>query len=407
MKNLLFFLFVSFNSYSIDYELNLVNKDLNQFIAWYSDSAHITVVLDKDIDGSVSIFARTGVDSQDMESLFIDVLNSQGLAYKFENNIYRVFKSKVNLMPEEIITTFYDFKKTSGKYVDDFIPTLKLLTQQLITSHYLQKKDNKLNIKSAKFSIESLFNGRSILVTAPRFVHKHLKPVFERLDSSLPQVLVKVAIIETVDTDLFDFGVMWLAHSGNTTFGNNHNPSLDESLALLVDNVGFNAALSIVDKTDNINIKSMPQLLILHGEKGEINIGQNVPFLSGSTVTSGTNAGNPYQTIDRQDVGLILQVQPFISNNNIVVNISQELSSISTDIQASDIITDKRSLNTSLNIKSGHSVVLGGLVSDFTTTSVSGIPLLMDLPFIGTAFTNKSDKTVKRNLSIVLEVVTL
>jgi general secretion pathway protein D len=277
----------------------------------------------------------------------------------------------------------------------------------LINTHYTKSKDSKFNDKNAKFSIESIFNGRSVLVTAPRFVHKHLTPIFKRLDSSLPQILVKVAVIETVDTDLFDVGVKWLLKSSKNTFGNNHQPSLDESLALLIDNVGFDAALSIVDKTDNVNIKSMPQLLILHGETGSINVGQNVPFLSGSTVTSGTNAGNPYQTIERQDVGLILNVQPYISNNNIIVNIEQELSSISSDIQASDIITDKRSLKTSLNIKNGESVVLGGLVSDFKTETVSGIPLLMDIPFVGSIFTNKSDMTVKRNLSIVLEVVVL
>jgi general secretion pathway protein D len=407
MKKLLLILFISFNSYSIDYELNVVGKNLNQFISWFSDISHKTIILDKDVDGTVFIFARTGVKGQDLYPLFFSVLKSQGLEYRIENNIYRVYKSKLNLMPEDIITEFYDFKNISGKYVDNLIPSLNLLSSQLINTHYTKSKDSKFNDKNAKFSIESIFNGRSVLVTAPRFVHKHLIPILKRLDSSLPQILVKVAVIETVDTELFDVGVKWLLKSSKNSFGNNHQPSLDESLALLIDNVGFDAALSIVDKTDNVNIKSMPQLLILHGETGSINVGQNVPFLSGSTVTSGTNAGNPYQTIERQDVGLILNVQPYISNNNIIVNIEQELSSISSDIQASDIITDKRSLKTSLNIKNGESVVLGGLVSDFKTETVSGIPLLMDIPFIGSVFTNKSDMTVKRNLSIVLEVVVL
>tara|TARA_R110001583_G_scaffold86713_2_gene226512 strand:+ start:742 stop:1971 length:1230 start_codon:yes stop_codon:yes gene_type:complete len=406
----IFFIFTflfSFNSFSINYELSLVDKNLNQFISWFADTTKNTIILDKEIDGSVTIFSRSGVNATDLHALFSNVLDSQGLSYRIENNIYRVYKSNLNLMPEDIITTFYDFNNISGKQVDNLIPTIKSLITQLIESRYKKSKDSKLDDDNSLFSVESLFNGRSILLTSPRFVHTHLQDVFTRLDTSLPQVLVKVAIVESVDTDLFDFGVQWLGYFGNTTFGNNHQPSLDESLALLIDNVGFDATLSIVDKTDNVHIKSMPQLLILHGEQGGINVGQNVPFISGSTVTSGTNAGNPYQTIQRQDVGLILKVQPFISNNNIVINIEQELSSISTDIQASDIVTDKRSLITSLNIKSGESVVLGGLVSDFKTNTVSGIPLLMDIPFIGPAFTNKTDKTVIRNLSIVLEVVVL
>jgi general secretion pathway protein D len=151
----------------------------------------------------------------------------------------------------------------------------------------------------------------------------------------------------------------------------------------------------------------MPQIVVLHSEKGAINVGQNVPFISGSTVTSGANAGNPYQTIERQDIGLILHVEPFISNGNVTLTLSQELSSIASDVQASDIVTDKRKLTTTLTIKDNHSVVLGGLISDFKTTSVSGIPLLMDIPYLGKIFTNTSTKSSVRNLSVVLEVVIL
>ena len=404
MKKLLIILLFSFTSHALEFELNLVNKNLNQFIAWFSDTTKTVVVLDKDIDGSVSIFARSGIKATNIFSLFTHVLNSQGLTYRLEKGVYRVYKTKINLMPEDIISSFYDFKNISGKHVENVVPILKTLIEQLITAHYLQEKQSKFKDKNNHFSIESLFSGRSILLTAPRFVHEHLNPIINQLDSSLPQVMVKVVIIEAVDTDLFDVGVKWLAHISNTTMGNNHTPSLDESLALLIDNVGFDAALSIIDKTDNVSIKSMPQLVVLHGEQGAINVGQNVPFLSGSTVSSGANVGNPYQTIERHDIGLILKVKPFISNNNIIIDITQELSSISEDIQASDIVTDKRSLSTSLNIKSGETVVLGGLVSDFKTKSVSGIPLLMDLPFIGAVFSNTTDKTVIRNLSIALEV---
>lgn len=407
MKKFILLLFISFNSYSLDYELNVVGKNLNQFISWFSDTTHQTIILDKDIDGSVFIFARKGVNSKDLYPLFKSVLYSQGLTYKVENNIFRVYKSKIDLMPEDIISNFYDFKNISGSQVNNLIPTLKSVSQQLITAYYLQKNESKLKIDNSKFSIESLFFGRSVLVTAPRFVHDHLSPILSRLDVSLPQVLVKVAIIETVDTDLFDLSVQWLKASGVTSITNNNPVSLDDSLALLIDSVGFDAAISIVNKTDNVNIKSMPQILILHGQKGSINVGQNVPFITGSTVTSGTDSSNPYQTIQRQDVGLILKVQPFITKNNIVINIEQELSSISNDIQASDIITDKRSLKTTLNIQSGNSVVLGGLISESKNNTVSGIPLLMDLPLIGSVFTNKSDLSVIRNLSIVLEVLTL
>lgn len=407
MKRFLFIFLLSFNSMALEYELSLVGKDLNQFIAWFSDTTGFTVIVDSQIDQNVSIFARKGFHAKDLHTVFKNVLHSQNLDFTVDNGVYRIFKSKANANPDDIITSFYDFKFISGTYVDALIPVLNSLFSNLSKEHYRSITNNKADDKSTVFTVESLFSGRSILLTAPQFMHDYFYNIMPKLDVSLPQVLVKVAIIESVDTDLFDLGVQWLGHIGNSSFGNNHQPSLDESLALLIDNVGFDVALAIVDKTDKVNIKSMPQLLILHGEKGGINVGQNVPFLSGSTVSSGVNSGNPYQTIERQDVGLILKVQPFITNNNIVVNIEQELSSISSDIQASDIVTDKRSLITTLNIKSGESVVLGGLVSDTKINSVSGIPLLMDIPYIGKAFTNKTNKTVTRNLSIVLEVLAL
>jgi general secretion pathway protein D len=279
---------------------------------------------------------------------------------------------------------------------------------QLITNVYLPVKSKKITSKKDnRFSLESFFSGRSLLLTAPRFVHTHFKPIFQRLDQKLPQVLIKVAIVEAVDSDLEELGVHWLKSSGSYSTGVNHGRSLDESLALLIDKVGFDAAISIVNKTSNVKIKSLPQIVVLHAEKGSINVGQNVPFLSGSTVSSGVNTGNPYQTIERQDIGLILQVEPFISNENITLTLSQELSSIANDVQASDIVTDKRKLTTTLNIKDNHSVVLGGLISDFKTTSVSGIPLLMDIPYLGKIFTNTSTKSSVRNLSVALEVVIL
>jgi general secretion pathway protein D len=407
MKYIYLLVLISFNSFSLDYELNLVNKDLSQFIAWFSDTTNKTIIVDKDIDGKVKVFARQGVDSKDIYSLFVNVLNSQGLSYRIENNVYRVFKTQLNLMPEVIETKFYDFKNISGDFVTSNVIVIESLIDKLIRSHYVQKKSNSVKKDNTNFSVSSLFSGRSLLITAPSFVHEHLGPIVKRLDSQTPQVLVQVIIIETTDIDLFDVGVRWLGKSNKSYLGNNHAPTLDNALALLIENVGFDAAISIIDKTDNVTIKSQPKLSILHAQKGQINVGQNVPFISGSTTSSGANAGNPYTTIQRQDIGLILDVQPFISDNNVTLIINQELSSISEDIQASDIVTDKRSLSTTLSIKAGDTVVLGGLVSEQITKSVSGIPLLMDLPFIGDAFKNSQDKTVIKNLSIAIKVTAI
>jgi len=399
--------FCSFNVKAVDYEINLVGKDLNQFIVWFSDTTKSTVILDKDIDGTVSVFARSGVKSRTMLNLFVNVLNSQGLSYRFENGIYRVYKTKLNLMPLDIKTEFYDFANISGTHVESLVPVIDSLINNLIDNKYLSEDKKSINSKSLKYSVESLFSGRSLLITAPVFIHSHLKSIIKRMDRLIPQVLVKMVVVESLSTDLFQVGMDWGITSGNATLKNSNSFSLDESLALLIDNVGFSSAIALIDKTDNVKIKSMPQLLVLHGSEGVINVGQNVPFITGSVVTSGANAGNPYQTITREDVGLILSVKPFVSGKNVHLDISQELSSISEDIEASDIVTDKRRVTTALNIKSGTSVVLGGLVSEFKTDTVTGVPLLMDIPYLGRAFSSVKEKISVRNLSLALEVTVL
>lgn len=397
----------SFQSAAVDFELSLVDKNLNQFIVWFSDTTKSTVILDKDIDGTISAFVRSGAKSTSIHDLFVNVLTSQGLSYRYANGIYRVYKTKLNLMPLDIKTNFYDFVNISGTHVESLIPALSSMIKNIIDNKYVSENKKSVDAKSLKYSIESLFSGRSLLITAPSFVHTYLKPIIKKMDKTIPQVLVKMVIVESLTSDLFQVGMDWGITSGNTTLKNNNSFSLDESLALLIDNVGFSAAVSLINKTDDVKIKSMPQLLVLHGSRGVINVGQNVPFITGSVVTSGANAGNPYQTITREDVGLILSVKPHVSGDNIYIDISQELSSITVDIEASDIVTDKRRINTSLNIKSGETVVLGGLVSEFKTDSVTGVPLLMDIPILGQAFTSTKEKQSVRNLSLALQVTVL
>jgi general secretion pathway protein D len=407
------FVFFSFNSLAVDYELNLVDKDLNIFVSWFSDRTNTPVVIDKDINAKVTVFARKGIAAKDLYSLFTNVLNSQGLSFKIEHNIYRIYKTKLNLSPDDLITDFYDFKNISGDSVEKLVPVFTSLIQNLISEHYISDvKSSDLNVNSKltgsrKFTVESLFSGRSILVTAPRFVHDHLKPLFIKFDSPLPQILVRAVVVESSFTDINELGVKWLFTKSNTQFGQNSSVTFENALGLLIANNGFDAALSIIDKTDNVSIKSVPQLTVLHGHHAKINVGQNVPFLSGSTVSSGVNSGNPYQTINRQDVGLILDVFPLVSSDSITLDVKQELSSISADSGASDLITDKRAISSTLKLKSGDSVVLGGLVSKQITDSVSGIPFLMDLPFFGSIFTNTSKKDVTRNLSVAIEVTLL
>ncbi len=175
----------------------------------------------------------------------------------------------------------------------------------------------------------------------------------------------------------------------------------------------------------NTNILATPTLLTLDNEPAEIIVGQEVPFITGqfvsdatttatTTTTDGTTGTdgvtttgivNPFQTIERKDVGLTLQVTPQVNEgNSIRLEISQEISSVSpTTVQgAADLITDQRSIKATVQVEDGQIVVLGGLIRDDLLDTVEWVPVLGKIPLVGALFRRKSKSAVKRNLMIFL-----
>jgi general secretion pathway protein D len=153
------------------------------------------------------------------------------------------------------------------------------------------------------------------------------------------------------------------------------------------------------------NILSTPSLLTLDNEEAEIIVGQNVPFVTGSfTNTGGAGTSvDPFQTIQREDVGITLKVKPQINEGNaIVLEIEQETSSISESASAADIITDKRSIKTNVLVEDGHVVVLGGLIEDRVSETEQKVPLLGDLPVLGALFRSKGTNHDKQNLMVFI-----
>src|SRR5258706_7004944 len=162
------------------------------------------------------------------------------------------------------------------------------------------------------------------------------------------------------------------------------------------------------------NILSTPNLLTLDNYKAKIVIGQNVPFVTGSfaaattAATAGVGAVNPFQTIERKDVGLTLSIKPQISEGSTIrLEIYQEVSSENTSARAraSDLVTDKRSLETKVVVDDGNTIVLGGLIQNTLNVTTQQIPLLGDIPFLGALFRFKSEDRKRTNLMIFLRPV--
>jgi general secretion pathway protein D len=190
-------------------------------------------------------------------------------------------------------------------------------------------------------------------------------------------------------------------------------PSVGSGLQLgifrqIAGKIGLGALASALNSTTGSNVLSMPNLLTLDNEEAKIIVGQNVPFVSGSTLTTGAGTTSPFTTIDRKDVGTALKIKPHISEGGTVrLEISQEVSQVvaSTAAAANGPTTTKRSLDTNVLIDDGEIIALGGLIGDNNQSSVQKVPLLGDLPFIGNFFKYQSGSREKTNLMIFLRPI--
>ena len=282
----------------------------------------------------------------------------------------------------------------------------------------------------------------SIIITAPEPMYRALRTVIDQLDQRRAQVFIEALIVEVNATKNAELGVQWNAGRnigrGQTAFGGtNFSTSIGNNILGLLSNptnVGPGLNVGIIDGTvpipgttltvanlqllaraldgdSNANVLSTPNLLTLDNEEAKIVVGQNVPFITGSyTPTSGT-ATNPFQTIERKDIGLTLRVTPTVSEAGAVkLKIYQEISSVTQDktlVQSADIITNKRSLESTVLVDDNKVAVLAGLIQDDTSASVDRVPLLGDIPVIGNLFKYQTRNKRRTNLMIFLRPVVL
>jgi general secretion pathway protein D len=265
-----------------------------------------------------------------------------------------------------------------------------------------------------------------VLLADPESVNL-LEDIIRQLDVPRAQVLVEAAIVE-ISGDINDaLGVQWAIDGrgasgglGAVNFGNtglsvgtllgaiqeDKTPTLPNGAVIGIGNGSFGALVTALSSSSNNNLLSTPSLLTLDNQKAEILVGQNVPFQTGSYSTDAAGANNPFNTIERKDIGVSLKVTPHISEGaTLRLEIEQEISSIAPSAQnnAVDLITNKRSIKSTILADNGQVIVLGGLIQDDLTRSDSKVPLLGDIPVLGKLFRSSVDTKVKRNLMVFLK----
>lgn len=290
------------------------------------------------------------------------------------------------------------------------------------------------------FSIIADTTQNAVIVNASPELMIEIEEAVNQLDTRRAQVLIQAAIVEISGNDAKQLGVQWALGNANSGYGvvnfNNVGTSATAlaaaalsgsssgissaagSIAGALLGIGdsskdsngntrfYGAILQALDSTTSANLLSMPSILTLDNEKASILVGQNVPFVTGSYTTNGNSSTNPFQTIDRKDVGINLNVIPHIGENGTVrLEVSQEVSSVvnGSTGNATGLITNKSLINTTILADDQQTIALGGLLRDNTTNGAQKVPGLGDLPLVGRLFRSDDTKTDKSNLIIFLQ----
>lgn len=293
--------------------------------------------------------------------------------------------------------------------------------QNIATS--LQKQDKDVGISTADISIQANDTTNALIISSPPAIMKTIEGVVKRLDIRRAQVLVEAVIVEVSNNKVNELGVQWktseAAIDGDGLFGGFKSSlkgnsidsfptkplKLDAGLSLgFYSNGSLQALVRALSTDDSMNILSTPNLVTLDNEEGKIVVGQNVPFVTGSSTSASNPSTNPFQTIERQDVGITLKIKPQINEgDSVTLNVYQEISSVTNDTSAADIVTNKRSIETRVLIKDNMTLVLGGLISDEVRDSGDSVPFLSKIPIIGSLFRSDHKEVAKKNLMVFIK----
>jgi len=332
---------------------------------------------------------------------------------------------------------------------EDMVEVLKGVSDNLQAEKSAGGK-NSSSAQRGEVVIAAHKGTNSLVLTAPPDIMNALQDVIAQLDIRRAQVLIEALIVEMAEGDGINLGVQWgslesgaVIQYGNTgapigqvmvgleeakdtttttavydsdgKFLRNETTTEEGDYSTLASALGgvngaalsvvmgdWTALISAVSTDSNSNILSSPSITVLDNGEASFIVGEEVPVITGST--AGSNNDNPFQTVDRKEVGIKLKVVPQINEGNSVqLNIEQEVSNVLGANGAVDVRFAKRQLNTSVMVEDGQMIVLGGLIDERALESESKVPLLGDIPYLGHLFKSTSTQVEKKNLMVFIK----
>jgi len=328
---------------------------------------------------------------------------------------------------------------------EDLASLLEGVADSLETEGSKKKKGGSRRGSNKLYSIKAHAETNSLVITAPPDIMKSFDSVINQLDIRRQQVNVEAIIVEISENLNKELGVQWISQAGLINFSNS-SPSVSNVLGGLISNRGqegtktvqvidgvstttetpnqgdngvglgqsiagvtgallgyssndsWGALLKLLASDTESNVLSTPNITTLDNEEAIISIGQEIPIITGSQL--GSSNANPFQSVERLDVGIKLKITPQINEgNSVVLEIEQEVSGIAGSTSV-DVITNKRKIKTVVMVDSGQTIVLGGLIDNDVQESSQKVPILGDIPIIGNLF--KSSVTTKRKTNLMV-----
>ena len=400
--------------------------------------------LDRESEATIDLIPLTNANAQDvattLESL-LDSGNNLGPKTRIvaDNRTNSIIVNANPALKNRIMSIVQELDKPLETNTESQVIYLKYAqASKLVPILETLANKNQKEGEAVLTSIQAHEETNSLIINAPPSVYRNLTSAIGKLDIKRRQVLIEAIIAEVSLDNSRDLGVDWyapLAGDNNDglvggSFTGERQPNLqsDDPLDVFGSlisgglNLGYinydtdadgnrifrfgGLLRALATNVDN-NIVSTPSVVTLNHQEAKLSVGQEVPFLTGQFTNTGNSdssgSPNPFSTIQREDVGLSLTVTPHINEGDqIVLDISQELSSLDNTSTAVDLITNKRTLTTSVIVPDNTVLVLGGLIDDSIEETIRKVPVLGDIPLVRNLFRTKKRARVKRNLMIFI-----
>ena len=373
--------------------VELYDATLQDFVEWSAVQLNKSVVVGSDIRSApVSIFATYSTDKE-LELLLENAVQSAGFHFSSTPTTIRISSQQI-LQSPELVTEVIQLQHLQADFAEQSV-------RDVLSS----RTDNK-EPASTQLMVTPSPTSNAIIVTATAKQLEAIRQVIVEIDRPRRQVEITAVIAELSDDDFTALGLNIGGQADHIDLSGDSLRSSDRSdlgFSLTFSGPTLSAFLQVIKTSGSSRLLSTPQLLTLNREPASIVVGQNVPFITGQTTSGSTPASDPFQTIVRQDVGVSLEVTPFITPADAIeLQVNQSASSVSDDKTAADIITNTRRVLTRVQLKDGQGVLLGGLRSQQIEKSVAAIPILSDIPYLGRIFRSESERVRTTNLVVLL-----